>query len=533
MWNLGADVRSTFFKSASYSPHGMGDTALYYMAGGVLHGLGLPISDRNLWRAGATTNLLLALAVALFAVVGARSVGMVYVATLLIALSPLYVFASQTSYARVTFTPLVQVAALVLAAFAHRRPGWISRAALVAVAFFLELTDGFYFGPVLLVFLFLQHGGSLRERITAALRDSTWRWTAAAITAGLAIDIGLGALAAANDTTLTLFGYVGLRARSGGVLTTADLLRLWMRAIGFYLPLVGAALVIPSWLVALRYSWSEPVAGTLALWLGIASAGVLKYYGSATRADVDVGPITGYMLALPSYLIVAWVCGRGLRSGAGPVARTIAVAACAAAAIPMAVQLATERYVPELQVRTPTYTTDIDQCLVVKAAGAYVREQAVPDATVFHLSDENRLGLTGEFYYGLSYVGNNHTGEHNRLIDFGTKMVGHRYAPEQLARAYGVPHFTYYVEFLPTTDVFVREAVAGLERSGARVALEVRDQDRAIGRVWRFEAGDGAVMQVDEIAARWNRVGHLPQLFQQSLAGTAFHFGPSWPVPVE
>jgi hypothetical protein len=35
------------------------------------------------------------------------------------------------------------------------------------------------------------------------------------------------------------------------------------------------------------------------------------------------------------------------------------------------------------------------------------------------------------------------------------------------------------------------------------------------------------------VNARWDRVGHLPQLFQQSLAGTAYHFGPVWPVRVE
>jgi hypothetical protein len=532
--NVGADIRSNFFKSLAYSPHGFGDSAFYYLASGALHGLGLSISDRHLWLASAATNGMLIAACAWFAFAVARSPGMAYAATLVLALSPLYVFTSHTAFGRITFVPLLHVGSLCLASLAHKRPGAAIRAALALTVLFIEMTDGFYFGPVVLVFLFLLRGGPPRERILGTLRDATVWWTAAAIVAGLGIDLGLGSLAAAHDTTLTLFGYVRIRVGYGGVMSAADLLRLWMLAIRQYLPIVGAAIVIPAWLLAWRYAWTEPVAGALAVWMSIASAGVVRYYASATSQHIPgVGPMTAYPLAVPSYLLVAWACARGLRRGAGPLARAAALAALATAVAPMAYQLTTQKYEASLEVRGPDYFEGIDRCAVVKAASVYVREQRVPGATVFHLTDEMALGLIGEFYYGLSYVGNNHTGERNRIEDFGGQAIKRRYTPEQLAAAYGVPHFTYYVEFLPDADAFTADAVERLKRAGARPALEVRDGDRLRGRVWRFDAPGLEVMQLEEVSARWDRVGHLPQLFQQSLAGTAYHFGPVWPRPAE
>jgi hypothetical protein len=231
-------------------------------------------------------------------------------------------------------------------------------------------------------------------------------------------------------------------------------------------------------------------------------------------------------MALPAYLVVAWACGRAWTAGGA--LRLAGVVVCVLAAAPLTAQMLTERYHPDLQFRGSRYSADVDKCAVVKSASAYVREQAVAGATVFHLSDYLPLGLAGEFYYGLSYLGSNQTGERNRIIDFGTQIVGRRHTPEQWARAYGVPHFTYYVEFLPT-DSFAADAVTRLQQRGARVAVDIRDGERVIGRVWQFDVPAAQVMDVREAAARWNGSGSLRRLFQQSLAGTGYHFGPAWP----
>jgi hypothetical protein len=301
-----------------------------------------------------------------------------------------------------------------------------------------------------------------------------------------------------------------------------------MLALDRYLPAVGPFIVIPAWLMALRCALSDRVAGTLAVWFAIATAGILRYYGSGTGIP-GVSPLTAYPLALPSYLLIAWACGRAFAQRSNVVARAVAVAACVAAATPLASQLITERYHDDLQFRGARYTAEENQCLVVKAAGAYVREQNVPGAMVFHLSDRIRLGMFGEFYYGLSYLGNNQTGERNRIVDFGSEIIGRRYTPEQLARAYGVPHFTHYIEFLAASDAFAADAVSRLQAAGARVAVEIRARGDTIGRIWRFDGTSTQVMDIEETAARWNRVGTLPRLFVQSLAGTAYHFGPAWP----
>lgn len=273
LWNVDADIRSNFFKSLAYSPHGFGDSMFYYLASAALHGLGLSISDRHLWLASAFTNALLLVVVAWLGLRVARSPAMAYVVVLQVALSTLYVVSSQTMFARVTFVPLLQVGALVLAARTFRSRTWPWRAALLALTLFIEMTDGFYFGPVLLLFLALQHEGTLLERALGTLRDRLWWQVTAVIAVGLGIDAALGALAAAHGTTLTLFGYVRMRLVYGGVLTAGDLFSLWLQAFQKYIPIIGPAVVIPAWLITIRYALADPLAGTLAVWFFVASSG--------------------------------------------------------------------------------------------------------------------------------------------------------------------------------------------------------------------------------------------------------------------
>jgi len=187
-----------------------------------------------------------------------------------------------------------------------------------------------------------------------------------------------------------------------------------------------------------------------------------------------------------------------------------------------------------LTLKGPRYFALEDQCTVVKAASAFVRETGAPTSTVMQLTTENQLGVMGEFYYGISYVGNHRTGERNQLLDYGNLVYGRRYAPEELAAVYGVRHFDYYVHFLTVDDPFTAASVARLEQAGARVVLEVRSRGVTLGRVLSFAPLPHSTMDAAEIDARWDRVGHLSQLFRQSLAGTSFDFGYSWPpAPTE
>jgi hypothetical protein len=87
------------------------------------------------------------------------------------------------------------------------------------------------------------------------------------------------------------------------------------------------------------------------------------------------------------------------------------------------------------------------------------------------------------------------------------------------------------VQFLTVPDSFTAAAVDRLERAGARPVLEIRDRGVAIGRMFSFAPLSVGVVDVEEMDARWDRVGRLAQRFRQSLAGTSFHFGYSWPMP--
>jgi hypothetical protein len=531
--NLSADIRSTYIKSLFYSHHGLGDAGFYYLASGALGALRLSPSDRHLWLAGALTNGLLIAAVAWFSLRVAGSPAMAYTATLLLALSPLYVFVSQTAWGRLSFTPLLQVLAVILAWQSRRRPTWLAHAALAFVVVFMTLTDGFYFGGVLVVFLFLGHDGSPLTRVRRLLRDGTFRWTAAAIATGLAIDFGAGAGAIAQRIQLTLFGYVAVRMKAGGVLSVRELAGLWFDAVRAYLPFAGAYLVLPAWLFAIRRAWSDSAAGAIAAWFAVASYGAITYYNSyAGSGRPQVGPLTTYAVALPEFLVVAWACGQMLDARRALIVRAAGAAAVAVTVAPLAFALVTERY-GELDYRGGRYPSERDRCAVVKAASVYVREEARPGATVFQMATEPLFGFMGEFYYGLSYLSNLHTGERNRLLDYGELAYGRPHPPERIAEAYGVPHFDYYVEFVPARDAMTPDAVRRLAAAGAKVVLDIRDRGTTIGRVWSFEDRPVSVMDVAESAARWDRATPLSKLFPQPLAGTAWHFGLAWPHVTE
>jgi hypothetical protein len=534
LWNLTADVRSNFFKSAFYSRHGLGDTGFYYLASGALGLLRLSVSDRHLWLAGAFTNGLLMIALAWFAWRVADSRVMAAVSTVLLALSPFYIFASQTGWARYSFVPLIQIMTLNVAWLIAQRRSLPRQLALALLAFFLTLTDGFYFGPVLLLFIALLQRGSLAARVRSALRDSTLWWAGGAIVGGLVVDVAGARVAAAHNTFLTLFGYASAKSGYAGA-PLADLLAIWWTALQTYVPVLGAIVVVPAWLLACRYAATDPAAAALAAWFAIASVGIMRYFGSYWRLPADIHSgiflLSASPVALPSLLLLAWTAGRACAGGRHVVLRVAAATACAVVVAALAGQVVSERYESALTVKGRYYFELKDQCAVVKAASAYVRETGAPESTVMQLTTVNQLGVMGEFYYGISYVGNNKTGEQNRLLDYGTLVYGRKYSPEELAALYGVPHFSYYVEFLPADDPFTTASVVRLERAGARVVLEVKDRGAVIGRVLSFASLPTSVMDVEEMAGRWDRVGHLSQLFRQSLAGTSFDFGYAWPMP--
>jgi hypothetical protein len=75
--------------------------------------------------------------------------------------------------------------------------------------------------------------------------------------------------------------------------------------------------------------------------------------------------------------------------------RVAAVAALAAGAGPMAAQAFADRYDPVVTLKTPRYFNIKDQCAVVKAASAYVREDGEPESTVMQLTTEMQFGVNG------------------------------------------------------------------------------------------------------------------------------------------
>lgn len=534
-WNIGGDVRGNFFTSMLYSQHGLGDTAFFYLASGSLGLMGLPVSDRGLWLAAGVTNGVLVAASAWFAWVVAGSRAMAAVAALLLAVSPFFVFTSQSGWARCVFVSAIQMLTLCLGWIAVRRNSRVASIGLAVVALLLTLTDGFFFAPVLLLFLFLLHDGTLAVRLRAALASPAFRLAAAAIIIGIGANLAVALVATARGTNLTLFRYVLLRGAGGGVWPDANTFVAWFRTFGWYFPDARYFwVVLGAWLLALRSGIRNPVAGTLAVWWVIVSVGIIRYT-AGLQALGQPAPVpmwvNAYMLALPSYLLVAWACGHLMEQQAGIPLRIAAVAIAASIALPLAAQARAGEVAPLQTLRGSFYNEHKSECQVVKAASYYVRRHGTPESTIFHLTSNNFLGHFGEFYYGVSYGSNARTGERNRLLDFGEQIVGRKVTPEAFARAYGVPHFSYYVEFVPSRDPFSAAAVARLHAAGARAVFDIREQGTTIGRVWSFQDAPVEAMEFADAARLWNDYGSLSELIRQPLAGTAYHFGYGWPSP--
>lgn len=538
--NIGSDIRSHFIGSTFYSQHGLGDAGFYYVASLVLDGLGIPISERNLWLfTGATNGLMIGIASWLMWQL-TRSKVTAAAAVIIMAVSPFYVFTSQSGWGgRLTFIPLVQALLLLVSWIALRRgESWGLRLTLAVLACVLMLTDGFFFIAVLVAFLVLLQDGSLSTRIRTLLANRVFWAISAGALAGFATGIAMAILAAQHGTRLTLYRHAFLHTGQGGggVIPSVDVINAWIETFKWYFPeawyfwIVLAACVLALWRA--RHS---PIAGTLAAWWLLVGATLTSYTAGLTapgQPALVLGWANGpYHQALPSYLLIAWAAG-DLIGRPSTWLRVTGGLLVALVALPLAAQTITGRAAPVESLQAADYSGRRLACEVVKAASYYVRQHGTPRSTVFHLSNDEFLGYFGEFYYGLSYSGNPKTGERNQLLDFGQHVVGRKTTPEEFARAYGLPHFDYYVQFLPDDDdLFAKQAVERLNSAGARPVFEIHDSGSPIGRVWSFERVDAEAMEFSEAARRWNEFATRDGLVQQPIAGTTYHFGYNWTIP--
>jgi hypothetical protein len=534
--NTSSDVRTNFVASMLYSQHGLGDSGFYYAASLILGGLGIPISEQNLWlMTGAANGLLIGVAGWLLWLT-TRSRASVAAVVLIMAVSHFYVFTSQSGWGgRLTLVPLVQALLLVLLwlAVTGRPSRWLL-GALFLVSAVLMHTDGFFFAAIVLAFMVLLQNGSWMARIRTVVTGRVFWAVSAGVVISVAVGIGLAVLAAQRGTRLTLYRHAFLHT-DGGVIPSLDVIRVWIQTFQWYFPhaayfwIVLAACVLAFW-----RGRNNPFVATLGLWWLLVGATLVSYTTGLTapgETPLLLGWANGpYHLALPSYLLIAWACGH-LAEQRAAWTKAAGVLLVAVVAVPLAFQTWSGQAASMASLRRGYYETHRADCQVVKAAAYYVRQTGTPESTVFHLTNEQFLGYFGEFYYGLSYSGNLRTGERNRLFDFGEHAVGRKTPPEEFARAYGIPHFDFYVEFLSESDPLALQSVERLRASGARPVFEIRDRSRPIGRVWSYDRLDAGAMEFSQAAARWNEFATLDGLVQQPLTGTTYHFGHSWIIP--
>jgi hypothetical protein len=348
-------------------------------------------------------------------------------------------------------------------------------------------------------------------------------------------------------------GYVLRRGAHGWLVPPADVLVGWARGVDHYLPFAGAWVVMAVVAgLAAREGLRGRAVGVVAAWWFVASVAVVRYLTglkAGGRAPTNVTSLSTFHLLVPSLVLAAWFLD-ALAAGELPWTRrwraSVRSAVAAAALGLLLVCLARDANAIAFGFRGPVPQKESRQgaCRVVKASAAYVRSHGTPASSVFLLTSDLTLGHIGEFYYGLSYSGSTRGEGTNHLLDFGTQVLGRRYAPWALAHAYGVPHFDYYVEFLdplyraflddhfPGETAFTTDVVDRLVADGAHVSATILEGDREIGRVITFRDEPPVALDSREAARVWDRVFARPgRLIQQPLAGSAYHFGYHWKIP--
>ncbi|MBI3490723.1 MAG: hypothetical protein HY047_02860 [Acidobacteria bacterium] len=549
--NVRDGIRYNFLQSMFFSQHGLGDVTFYYLSSGAMRLLGQPISERTLFMASGLTNVGLAAAGVVLGLCVLESAAAGWTFALLVFVSPFFVFVSKSGWGRLTSTPLLVLLLFVTQsrAMRTRRPAWV--ASFCALAGWVSLTDGFVMLPIVAVLGVALTDGGIVDRVRRLARDRVFVAGFLAFALGVAFDVLIGLVARRRGTDLTMVGYVLLRGGRGGLMPSRDVWVAWARAVDWYFPFRGAWIAVTiAFLLAAIEALRGRAVGVLAAWWLLASYGVIRY----VTGLVSVGHVpeatwlNASPLATPSLLLVAWAISAFaegqviLARRLPPVARGgFALALLLTLATMMAQQaevvafepVASRGLLPEQLSREVGSGLKMSMCRTVKAAAFYVRSHDENLPYVFQLTKLAALGHFGEFYYGLSYGGSLRPPDPNHLLDFGDDRFGRQYQPEAFYRAYGVPRFDYYVEFVDDNrNPFTRPAVDRLVGEGARVVCTIRDGGRPIGRIYSFRNEPSIDVEYRDAEDGWDRtVGRSSRRQLQPLAGSAYHFGYSWRSP--
>lgn len=535
--NLRDPIRYNFIQSLFFSQHGLGDVSFYYLASGVLS-LGLPVSERFLFIASGLTNVGLAFAGAILAKRLLESAATGWVFAMLVLVSPFYVFVSKTGWGRLTWTPLLAILLFLCQWKAMRgRTGWWP-AAFWVLAGFISLTDGFLMLPIVAVLGFLLTDGGFADRLRRLGRDRVFLAGFILFALGVTADLLIGLGAMHRGTNLTMMAYVLFKGTHGAFLPSAAVLAALPESIDAYFPMRGTwLLVIVAFMLAAWNGWQGRAVGFLAAWWLLAAVALLRY--AAGNEAVGYPPTPGYMnaynLAVPSFLLVAWLIGSimegriVLANRLTPFLRgAIAIALLLPLLTLMGIRAHAAAFVVPSEETSPV---PVSACRTIKAAAFYVRSHEPGVPYVFHLWDGRHdvfLGSIGEFYSGLSYARGSRPEDPNHLLDFGFTQYGRPHALDEFHRAYGVQHFDYYVDFVDHRTPFKVAAVNQLLAEGAHVVCTIWNDGRPIGRILSFRDEPPTDLDYRAAASGWDATFARAGTLLQPLAGTAYHFGYNW-----
>lgn len=511
-WNLGAPIRDNFFKSALMSIHGLGDSALFYPAVGVFRLLHIPVTEANLFSAGATFSVL-SLVLLWRLVSRFFGPGPALVTLALAAWNPPLITTATLGY-QMNCVVLLQIATLYAYMLHVTKNRWWCSVLTSGLVILCAGSELFYIGPVLLALHWACRRGAAREETVgwwAPKNFLVWGGYAGMLLVNLVIFLQLP-----PGLDLTLFGHLALKPAIQQTWSPAYTLQTFADGIESLMPsrLRQGALVLGISLVVISCSRlrSRPfvlfAVGLCAFMAGLTYMMHFTHLYNLMHLLVPMLIIVG--LAIHQSLLPLFSRWRATAKRSELLAGLAGVLVALSVFGPWAGTLRRVEHVP------PAYTS-------MKAVGYAVRELGDPNMHVMILSDHAFMPASMEYYLGLSATfGEGHPTEIYTMQD-DTEP----YYPSRLAERTGVGQFDYYVDFVQESFPGKLAALADLASLKLHEVAQVSGRDGSLhARVYSPREAPLKRVTIDEGNAGFDRTyAQWENLFYDAYVGTIWYFG--------
>lgn len=516
-FNLGASLRENFFKSLVMTVHGLGDTVFFAVVVGLFRLLNVPVTEGNLFGAGAALSIASLLLLTLF-VRRLFGIGVALVALALAAWNPTLVEFSKTGF-QINFIVFLQIASLYGYLLHLSQNRWRYSLLMCGLMTLCGGSELLYLPPLLLVLhaAYARHVKAQPLNTQPGPREAcvglldrknvvAWSGYGLALLLNLFLFFKIG-----RHLDLTLIGHLYVKRQTGTSWFPDYNLQPFLNGFNSTMDVIPGfayAVAVATGLVFVGHRRS-PWAIFFVSYVGLGAllAYFMKFGNSFNFIHLLIPSIV--VIALAWTHLVAPLFSRFVRrhGSASELAGILGVAIVCLLTIPWKVRPAPEPPAPY-------------RCM--KAVGYVVRELGHPDMRVFLMSDNMFVPMSMEYYLGLSSSGSGDFPTHL----FFMREPHERYYPDRLARRLGFNHFDFYVDFFLEQFPAKSAALKDLEANSMHEVARIYDGDALCARVFSPSPSELKAISVQQGEEGFDRTyAYWKNLFYDRHIGTCYYFG--------